>query len=497
LKIARLIFLFLILLFLGPRSVKSQDSLKLQWQKLIDDRIGIYPNDTPFVIDKQSTLYLFGDRTSVFLDTLGNEKWKLNLQCTDIKIASDGDLILLHENQITKMALDSTIKWTITYAWWITGPPDTIQTVEAIAVDDSNNVYAFGHLYYNGYIFWVTRYNPQGKSVWTLREDFRDSGGISVKKILWDRNKDIIFCSFQGVLIKVDKKGRMLWRIFTYKEMPDCAIDSENNIIIGAGSISKYNPHGNLLWQSSIDSSNIRKIAIDSHNFIYAAGERRRENYRTDSGLWKFGPDGSVLWVSFYDGMVNNDDRPTAILLDRNGSIYIAGSECTGWPLHNVSNYFLLQYNSAGHLQATARKDISTNDNPVGLAFWGESRLLMIGSSSRDDDFLPQIVLFSFPIVHTSFVAAKHIERGMLAIAGFPNPFNEELEISYAVPVSSEIVLNVYNITGSHVFSDPIGFREAGRHTYHWIPAHLPTGNYFIEIRTKDQRVVFKAALLK
>ena len=79
----------------------------------------------------------------------------------------------------------------------------------------------------------------------------------------------------------------------------------------------------------------------------------------------------------------------------------------------------------------------------------------------------------------------------------YPNPFNPSTSIEYSVPVSSEIILSVYNINGQIVDVILNSFRQPGYYTVEWIPDDLPSGIYFVEMRAGNFQDVMKTSYIK
>jgi len=50
----------------------------------------------------------------------------------------------------------------------------------------------------------------------------------------------------------------------------------------------------------------------------------------------------------------------------------------------------------------------------------------------------------------------------------YPNPFNRETVIRFALPEAQEVELTVYSLAGQQVATRVDGLREAGTYTIHW-----------------------------
>ncbi len=79
----------------------------------------------------------------------------------------------------------------------------------------------------------------------------------------------------------------------------------------------------------------------------------------------------------------------------------------------------------------------------------------------------------------------------------YPNPFNPNTTISYTVPHSSHVILEVYDILGRKTATLVNEFRDAGRHTVIWQADNNSSGMYFYRIVAGDHTQARKMLLLK
>lgn len=79
----------------------------------------------------------------------------------------------------------------------------------------------------------------------------------------------------------------------------------------------------------------------------------------------------------------------------------------------------------------------------------------------------------------------------------FPNPFNPSTVIRYALPVSGNVTLTVYNSLGQAVRTLVDGQREAGDHEVSFNAADLPSGLYLYELKAAGHTSVKKMMLMK
>ena len=152
-----------------------------------------------------------------------------------------------------------------------------------------------------------------------------------------------------------------------------------------------------------------------------------------------------------------------------------------------------------GNLMAKSNHDISTNDVPKEFLFLNDSKLLLVGNSSADDGFMPEIVLFCFKLDGNAcnIRGNEPAAISQIPINPYPNPFNENVMIRYLLPISSKINISCSNIVGDLIFSRDIGFQQPGAHDYEWSPKNLSSGIYIVKIESENQRSFCRVLLLK
>jgi hypothetical protein len=68
----------------------------------------------------------------------------------------------------------------------------------------------------------------------------------------------------------------------------------------------------------------------------------------------------------------------------------------------------------------------------------------------------------------TSIAAIKTVPSGFLLYPNYPNPFNPETTIRYALPRSGRVTLNVYNVTSQKVETLVDTSQPAGDYSVGW-----------------------------
>lgn len=79
----------------------------------------------------------------------------------------------------------------------------------------------------------------------------------------------------------------------------------------------------------------------------------------------------------------------------------------------------------------------------------------------------------------------------------YPNPFNANAVVKYALPATQDVLIELYDINGRRITNLVRGRQSAGEHQVSLMGDHLPSGLYFVELRAGETRVTRKALLLK
>ncbi|MBD3169800.1 MAG: T9SS type A sorting domain-containing protein [candidate division Zixibacteria bacterium] len=82
-------------------------------------------------------------------------------------------------------------------------------------------------------------------------------------------------------------------------------------------------------------------------------------------------------------------------------------------------------------------------------------------------------------------------------IGNYPNPFNATTTITYELPVSGNVNLEVYNIKGQLVETLVAGHVDAGTHNVSWDASQYSSGVYFYKLTAGDTVLTKRMTLLK
>ena len=83
-----------------------------------------------------------------------------------------------------------------------------------------------------------------------------------------------------------------------------------------------------------------------------------------------------------------------------------------------------------------------------------------------------------------------------------PNPFNAELNISFAFPVEGDVVVEIYDIRGFKVRTLCREGLQKGEHVISWngrddVGRELPSGAYIVSVEILNVREIHKVVMVK
>ncbi|MDP8323091.1 MAG: C25 family cysteine peptidase [Candidatus Stygibacter australis] len=282
-------------------------------------------------------------------------------------------------------------------------------------------------------------------------------------------------------------------------------------------STEEFLPGGNIIWNFvahnySVDNEWVSEIELDfpddvEINDVSAFTGASGGNMETESEL---GDGADVIWIG----------------ISQNGWGYMHGGESASCQVEGEIEYADLDsiivawriagdgYGAAPH-EATGSinlfnplswiylKDIHENI-PAGsfsvIEMQFDAKRLTPGEYFCNiviyDDRLETIVPVLLTVIPQSADDQDNI-TAMDRMSTYPNPFNPSLNISYNLSSDSNVELTAYNLKGQKVavlFND---LQIAGEHKYIWNAEDLPSGIYFIKLKSDNINKAEKVLLLK
>jgi hypothetical protein len=115
------------------------------------------------------------------------------------------------------------------------------------------------------------------------------------------------------------------------------------------------------------------------------------------------------------------------------------------------------------------------------------------------------VVGWNGTILHTTNGGANFVEEEelneipteFLLSQNYPNPFNPSTKIRYSVPVSSNVMIKVFDILGNEIETLVKEEKLAGSYEITWYAANLPSGVYFYKLQASSFVEMKKMILIK
>ena len=121
---------------------------------------------------------------------------------------------------------------------------------------------------------------------------------------------------------------------------------------------------------------------------------------------------------------------------------------------------------------------------------WFESGIIAVSSM----DYGLYILAPSLSVVSAE---SEELPAEVALLGNYPNPFNPETTISYALPQGAEVRLAVYDLLGHEVAVLVDGSQPAGQHTVRFDGGDLPSGSYVYRLQVGEEVVARTMTLVK
>lgn len=155
--------------------------------------------------------------------------------------------------------------------------------------------------------------------------------------------------------------------------------------------------------------------------------------------------------------------------------IYYQNSDTTWNEVSLENNFFGGSDIEIADLDNDGDDDIIACASYIGELYWWENTLITNINESYIDTNIPKKIL----------------------IKNYPNPFNQSTWISYYLPQNENIVIDVYDISGRKVTTILNKYKNKGNHEIIWTADKVPSGLYFLKLKSKETSLIHKALIIK
>ncbi len=315
-------------------------------------------------------------------------------------------LILCCSLLLTQTLWAQTEVWVRTY----NGTANSDDRANSLALDKNGNLYVSGVSTESGTLqdFLTIRYNAGGDTLWIRSyngpgNDFDqsnalavdDSGNVYVTGVSYRSATDNDFLT-----IKYSPNGESLW-VRRYNGPTDSsdfanalALDKNGNVFVtgsstGSGTLGdyatvKYSPYGDSLWVRRYNGPGNgddvpTAMAVDDSGNVYVTGLSLGVGTDHDYATIKYTSSGDTAWVRRYNWQDNDYDQATAIAVDNNGNVLVSG---LSYDNLNFFDFATIKYSPAGDSLWAKRFNGPDFDNdiPSALILEPSGNIILTGS---------------------------------------------------------------------------------------------------------------------
>ncbi len=265
------------------------------------------------------------------------------------------------------------------------GPGNGDDQAKAIAVDDYGNVYVTGYSFgVNSSDYTTIKYDASGTEVWTARFNGTADNDDRANAIAVDNSGNVYVTGmstgtlydYDYVTIKYNSAGTQEWTA-VYNGPGDfidyacsVAVNDSGNVYTAGWSTGingfndyatvKYDPDGTEIWAARYhgpaeeSSDACYAMKVDCAGNVYVTGGSVNLNGDRDYTTIKYSPSGSEEWTARYNGIEFGFDTALDLVVDCSGNVYVTGKS---EGLNTSLDYLTVKYNSSGNEEWTARYD--------------------------------------------------------------------------------------------------------------------------------------------
>lgn len=578
-----------------------------QWVRIYNGLSNLNDNGVGIKVDNAGNVYITGnivsstsltDIITIKYDINGVQQWMKvyngyhNDVVHAITIDNSGNIYITGESYTSATSYDYiTIKYDPAgnQQWFSKYNGGAADIATSIVVDNSNNVFVTGYSYdpVTLYDYVTVKYNSSGVFQWSQK--FSRNGDDFARSIAIDNSGNICVTgssigSGTGndyLTIMYSPSGVQQWfQIYNdvsngTDEAFSAAFDNSGNVYVtgnspGNGTAAdfttiKYNLTGAMQWIQKYNglyatsADYARSLAVDGQGNVYISGYSTGAVMGYDYATIKYNTDGLMKWVQRYNGLADNSDLPTMVVVDASNSVFVSGySWGIMYDMATVKYYQCIEvsagndttiYKGYGSGTATLKATVTGGiNNPINFiwstgattqtiivspaqttTYWvnvtdakgcfasdtvivnvidvscgtpGNSKVLVCHKGNTicvDESAVPA------HLAHGDFLGPCNAQQIVFdesasefrLYPNYPNPFNPVTRIMFNVHEQTKVKLEIYDALGREVAVLVNGEIQAGIHSITWDAANYSSGIYFYKLTAGNFSEIRKMLLVK
>ena len=235
-------------------------------------------------------------------------------------------------------------------------------------------------------------------------------------------------------------------------------------------------------------------IAFDNNANIIINGSTNSLSAPTNILILKYTPAGTLTWTKIYDHTGNRHDWVRDLKTDNAGNIYFI-AECFDGPQQTTS-ILTAKFSASGELDWFIEKTgQNTNQGVNTLHILNNGSLIISGNTEIAG--IRKTMLSKYGSTIGIETVSNEIPSQFLLSQNYPNPFNPVTNINFSIPISSEVKLLVFDVTGKQVAELINTQLTAGSYKYDFNASYLTSGVYFYKLVTENYTETKKMILVK
>ena len=338
----------------------------------------------------------------------------------------------------------------------------------------------------------------------------------------------------QGNSIAIDSSGNAYITGSAYSDLSNFPVTSGAFQTSLKGNmnafVTKLNSNGSaLVYSTLIGGSGVRgdqgnSITIDGKGNVYITGYTYSSNYPTTSGAFQTtfsgNPSESNVFITkinstgsalVYSSLIG-DAFGNSIVTDVSGNTYITGYASSDYPttsdayqitLGGEQNAFITKLNSTGSALVYSTfiggsGEFGDQGNSIAIDANGNAYITgeiasynyptTTGAFQTTLGGFQNAFITKLNILNPTFVVSNssNVPNKFELMQNFPNPFNPTTVISFALPFSSNVKIEAYNILGERVRELLNAQKTAGYYEVYFNATGLASGVYLYMIYAKS-----------